>query len=60
MYAASLGWFANWTDTPSIPLSAWRSVNSAELRASSDTLFYRHFHGPLFHYFLIPVARALV
>ncbi len=25
--------------------------------SGNDVLFYRHFHGPLFHYLLIPVSR---
>ena len=30
---------------------------SASIRSGNDVLFYRHFHGPLFHYLLIPVSR---
>src|SRR5271156_2414072 len=64
MYAASLGFAANWSDTPSISIQdfvrvrqAGRSELSQRIRDSSDVLFYRHFHGPLFHYLLIPLAR---
>src|SRR5580704_10116828 len=68
MYAASLGFAANWSDTPSIPISDFvrvglnrggesRKALSARIRSESDVLFYRHFHGPLFHYLLIPLAR---
>lgn len=66
MYAASLGFAANWSDTPSIPISdfirggingAGRPELSRRIRSGNDVLFYRHFHGPLFHYLLIPVSR---
>ncbi len=66
MYAASLGFAANWTDTPSIPISdfvqaglgrAGRQRLSERIRRGNDVLFYRHFHGPLFHYLLIPLSR---
>jgi len=66
MYAASLGFAANWSDTPSMPIADFmraglhrdgRQVLSERIRSGNDVLFYRHFHGPLFHYFLIPVSR---
>jgi hypothetical protein len=66
MYAASQGFFANWSDTPSIPMADFARIGfvrdgrpsmSQGIRNSNDVLFYRHFHGPLFHYLLIPVAR---
>jgi hypothetical protein len=68
MYAASLGFAANWSDTPSISMGDFlraglkrdrdsSKVLSERIRGSHDVLFYRHFHGPLFHYFLIPVSR---
>jgi hypothetical protein len=68
MYAASLGLAANWNDTPSIPISDFvrvglnrggesRKALSARIRSGSDVLFYRHFHGPLFHYLLILLSR---
>src|SRR5271165_5870299 len=66
MYAASLGFAANWSDTPSMPIADFLRAGlhrdgsralSDRIRSGSDVLFYRHFHGPLFHYFLIPVAR---
>ena len=68
MYAASLGFAANWIDTPSIPISDFvraglsrgsRQALSEKIRSGNDVLFYRHFHGPLFHYLLIRCrARA--
>ena len=66
MSAASLGFFANWTDTPSIPIADFlragmhldgRRSLSERIRTGNDVLFYRHFHGPLFHYLLIPVSQ---
>jgi hypothetical protein len=66
MYAASLGFAANWTDTPSTPTSDFiraglgregRQRLSERIRRGNDVLFYRHFHGPLFHYLLIPLSR---
>ncbi|HWY46547.1 MAG TPA: hypothetical protein VNX70_04130 [Bryobacteraceae bacterium] len=70
MYAASLGYFANWTDTPTLPLpdflriglsrgrqTGGRQELSEFIRQSNDIVFYRHWHGPLYHYFLIPVSR---
>jgi hypothetical protein len=66
MYAASLGFAANWSDTPSITISDFvraglgresRQGLSERIRSGNDVLFYRHFHGPLFHYLLIPLSR---
>jgi hypothetical protein len=63
MYAASLGFAANWSDTPSITLADFaraghdaRGELSRRIRDSNDVLFYRHFHGPLFYYLLMPLA----
>jgi hypothetical protein len=65
MYAASLGWKANALDTPSMPLAGFLKTGmnrgrdsgnaadlSAEIRGSNDVLFYRHWHGPLYGYWL--------
>ena len=66
MYAASLGFAANWRDARSIPIGDFaraglhrdtRRSLSERIRNGNDALFYRHFHGPLFHYLLIPVSR---
>src|SRR5580658_479087 len=63
MYAASLGFAANWSDTPSITMADFaraghdtRGELSRRIRDSNDVLFYRHFHGPLFYYLLMPLA----
>jgi hypothetical protein len=65
-YAASFGFFANWSDTPTSSLADFaraglhrdnREALSERIRGTNDVLFYRHFHGPLLHYFLIPVSR---
>src|ERR1700678_1938748 len=66
MYAASLGLVANWSDTPSMPIGDFvhagldgdgRKALSERIRGGNDVLFYRHFHGPLFHYLLMTVSR---
>src|SRR5580692_1003646 len=70
MYAASLGFAANYTDTPTLPIadfvrtglargrdSSQRQALSEQIRASNDAVFYRHWHGPLYLYLLIPVSR---
>src|SRR5689334_15088236 len=70
MWAASLGVFANWSDTPTLPMpefvraglnrssdTAHRQALSETVRASNDMVFYRHWHGPLYQYFLIPVSH---
>ena len=70
MYAASLGYFANWTDTPTLSLpdflrigldrgkqTGGRQELSEFIRQSNDVVFYRHWHGPLYHFILIPVSR---
>lgn len=60
MYATSLGWTANWTDTPTMPVLQFVNIglhrggdrNRADLsdliRNSGDLVFYRHWHGPLY------------
>ena len=67
MYAASLGFAANWSDTPSIPICRFRAGRTARagrqalserIRSGNDVLFYRHFHGPLFHYLLISAVAT--
>ena len=60
MYAASLGFAANWSDTPSIPMRDFvraglghgpngrpdtQMTLSEGIRSGNDVLFYRHFHG---------------
>jgi hypothetical protein len=66
MYAASLGFRANWLDTPSIPIGDFLRIGSkasrvgpaktslsAYIRDRGDVLFYRHSHGPLYHYWMM-------
>ncbi len=70
MYAASLGLVANYTDTPTLPIAEFvrtglergrdasqRQELSEQIRASDDVVFYRHWHGALYLYLLIPVSR---
>lgn len=67
MYAASLGFAANWSDTPSMAIVDFvragihrdhdgRKGLSDRIRSGNDVLFYRHFHGPLFYYLLVPAS----
>ena len=66
-FDAGLGWVANYTDTPTLPLVDFlreglgrgksadqRAALSEAIRKSNDVIFYRHWHGPLFFYWLIP------
>lgn len=66
MYAASLGWRSNYTDSPAQPLADYirvglhsgadapgRAALSAVSRAGNDVNFYRHWHGPLYFYWLL-------
>jgi hypothetical protein len=70
MYAASLGFLANYTDTPTLPIADFvrtglargmdagqRQALSERIRASDDVIFYRHWHGPLYLYVLISVSH---
>jgi len=70
MYAASLGFVANYTDTPTLPLvdflgtgmargrdPSQRQALSGRIRESNDVVFYRHWHGPLYVDLLIPASR---
>ncbi len=69
MYAASLGWQANYTGTPAQLLTQFvrvgldrgrdasvRASLSTEGREKSDIDFYRHWHGPLYSYWLLALA----
>jgi hypothetical protein len=69
MFAAAQGWQANWADRRSESLaefvriglrdghdSSKRAELSAESRGSSDVNFYRHWHGPLYFYWLRALA----
>jgi 4-amino-4-deoxy-L-arabinose transferase-like glycosyltransferase len=68
-FDAGLGWEANYTDTPTLPLvdflreglgrgksASQRAAMSEFIRKSNDVIFYRHWHGPLYFYWLIPAA----
>ncbi len=70
MYAASLGFGANYADRPTLPLVDFLRIGFAKgqdrsqrqalselIRTTNDVVFYRHWHGPLFLYLLIPVSR---
>jgi hypothetical protein len=66
MYAASLGFWSNYTDTPSRPVAdivrvglhygtaeGQRTELSTFARGTDDVNFYRHWHGPLYSYSLV-------
>ena len=69
LFAASLGVEANWIDSPSQSLRDFLRVGlrdgrdpskraqlSAAARVGSDVNFYRHWHGPLYFYWLSGIA----
>ena len=72
MYAVSRGFWANYTDSPSISLSEFvrqgrgaagqftsskRQALSDYIRASGDVPFYRHYHGPVSTYLWIAATQ---
>src|SRR5712692_4289542 len=70
MFDASLGYVANWTDSGSLSIVNFvgtglsrgrdpgqRLALSDLVRNSSDPGFYRHYHPPLYYYWLVPVSR---
>ncbi len=65
MYAQSRGFLANYMDEPSLPIHTFiesgfakgtskqkRTELSELIRSSGDVPFYRHYHGPLYFYWL--------
>jgi hypothetical protein len=61
MYDVSLGWKANWTDSPTLRLGEFlqlgmhldrtqsqRAELSELIRDRDDVVFYRHWHGPVY------------
>jgi hypothetical protein len=71
MHLVSLGMRANYTDAPSQSLfeflnvglrrgpdPAQRASMSEYIRGSNDVNFYRHWHGPLYYYWLAATARG--
>ncbi len=72
MYAVSRGFFANYLDENSIPLSVFLAKGAGEgmqaetqqelsdfIRASDDITFYRHYHAPLYYYWLTLTGSLL-
>lgn len=66
MYAASFGFAANYTDSPAISIADFvrlgldrgrdpsqRRGLSEYIRGARDIRFYRHWHGPLYYYWLV-------
>lgn len=69
MFAASLGYFANWMDVGSLPIVDFIKIGmnrgtdqeqrlalSQLARNSSDPVVYRHWHGPLYYYWLVALS----
>ncbi len=69
MYTASLGYAANYTDSPTLSITEFLRIGlgrgresgnrqdlSTFIRQSNDVVFYRHWHGPLYHFILIPIS----
>lgn len=68
MSAASMGFRANWLDSPSISIGEFfrsgtgatrggsRTALSTSIRSRGDVLFYRHWHGPLYYYWMVAAA----
>jgi hypothetical protein len=65
MYITTQGWLANYLDSPSQPILDFfhsglsrgkdlsqRRALSEQIRSSGDVNFYRHWHGPLYFYWL--------
>ena len=70
MFAASQGYWANASDTPTQPIVEFfgtglsrgrdpgqRAALSELIRANNDVLFYRHWHGPVYSYWLMATGR---
>lgn len=70
MFAAGLGMADNWLDTGSMPITQFISVGrnrgsdssqkaglSDLSRAGSDPVVYRHWHGPLYFFWLTPLSN---
>ncbi|HVW10532.1 MAG TPA: hypothetical protein VHC90_18215 [Bryobacteraceae bacterium] len=70
MFAAGLGIADNWLDTGSMPLSEFVSVGrnrgadtsqkaglSDLARSGADPVVYRHWHGPLYYFWLSAASR---
>jgi len=70
MFAASLGIGNNWDDSGTMPIAQFvstgrrqgtdpqqRAALSALARSSDDPLVYRHWHGPLYFFYLAAVSK---
>ena len=70
MFAASRGLWANLTDTPTLTIAEFahlgftrglehgsRADLSERIRTGNDIVFYRHWHGPLYFYWLIAISH---
>ena len=72
MFAASLGWYPNWWDEGSLSIADFvkiglgrgtdprqRMALSQMARDSKDPVVYRHWHGPLYYYWLAALPSNL-
>lgn len=70
MYATRLGLVANYTDTPTMPIVEFLRTGLSRgrdsrhnlqlsdlIRRSNDIVFYRHWHGPVYFYWLIVTSH---
>ena len=70
MFAAKLGLVLNYTDTPTMPIAEFLRIGlsrgkdshqssqlSELIRGANDIVFYRHWHGPLYFYWLMLVSH---
>jgi hypothetical protein len=65
MFASAEGWRANYTDSPTLPFGEFLRLGrrgkvigtqqslSSIVRTSDDIVFYRHWHGTLYFYWLL-------
>jgi Dolichyl-phosphate-mannose-protein mannosyltransferase len=73
MFAASLGMEDNWLDIGSMPLTEFVTIGrrrgadasqqtalSATARSASDPVVYRHWHGPLYYYWLTVLSNLKI
>ena len=70
MFAVSRGLKANYTDSPTLSIVEFARLGltrgmehgsrgdlSERIRTSNDIVFYRHWHGPLYFYWLLGISR---
>ncbi len=66
IFAARMGFWANYTDSPTLPIGDFirtgldrkKSALSETIRNSNDMVFYRHWHGPMQVFYLSLISGA--